>query len=189
MADYSAYLKLQEQAAKSHQGDLGGPTLANAYYGRALCLAKLGQKAQALRDLNQCIRLGPVDEQMSERDASLVPRAKVAKMLLKQAYPELGGAEEDRDAIVAAAKRAAEAKRAASQQQTSSEDEPVYEGKVWRVPITALEPALAKVARRRAGSRLTSPHLHLAPSRPISPHLAPSRLISPHSHKQPHNIS
>eukprot|EP00908_Phaeocystis_cordata_P023830 Transcript_6283.p2 GENE.Transcript_6283~~Transcript_6283.p2 ORF type:complete len:371 (-),score=164.78 Transcript_6283:1271-2383(-) len=146
MADYSAYLKLQEQAAKSHQGDLGGPTLANAYYGRALCLAKLGQKAQALRDLNQCIRLGPVDEQMSERDASLVPRAKVAKMLLKQAYPELGGAEEDRDAIVAAAKRAAEAKRAASQQQTSSEDEPVYEGKVWRVPITALEPALAKVA-------------------------------------------
>ena len=72
MADYSAYLRIHEAAAKLlsstvKRSTLTNPTLANAYYGRALCLAKLGCKARALQDLNQCIRLGPADEQVTDR--------------------------------------------------------------------------------------------------------------------------
>ena len=92
MADYSAYLKIQAAAAKLlssvKRTTSGNPTLANAYYGRALCQAKLGFHERALHDLNQCIKAGPADEQMNEANTSLVPRAKVAKLVLKQAYPE-----------------------------------------------------------------------------------------------------
>ena len=96
MTDYSRYLKINETPS--------GPTLANAYFGRALCLAKLGNKAAAMRDLNECIKVGPVDEQLTDRGGqlSLVPNAKAAKMVLAQAYPELAGAQER-----AAASRAA----------------------------------------------------------------------------------
>jgi len=151
MADYSAYLKIHEAAAKLlsslKRTTFGNPTLANAYYGRALCLAKLGFHERALHDLNQCIRHGPVDEQMTEADVSLVPRAKVAKLVLKQAYPELAGADDAREAEAVAARKELEAARKAQGSAAGdASDEPVYEGKVWRVPITALEPALARVA-------------------------------------------
>ena len=57
MADYSAYLKIHAAAAKLlsslKRTTFGNPTLANAYYGRALCLAKLGFHERALHDLNQ----------------------------------------------------------------------------------------------------------------------------------------
>ena len=87
-ADYSQYLKLQQATS--------GPTLANALYGRALCMAKMGYHAPALRDLNECIRVGPQDEQAGDTDASLVPAAKVAKLVLLKAFPELAGAEQVR---------------------------------------------------------------------------------------------
>ena len=87
MADYSKYLKLQQATS--------GQWLANAYYGRAVCLAKLGNHAHALRDINECIRVGPVDEQVTDTNASLVPKAKVAKMILLQACPELAGKQDE----------------------------------------------------------------------------------------------
>ena len=151
MADYSSYLKFQQATS--------GSTLANAYYGRALCLAKLGRKDHALRDLNECIRVGPVDEQMTEANASLVPKARAAKMALKQAFPELAGAEEQRANAAAAAKAAAEAAAGEQGAAGGASDEPLLEGKVWRVPITALEQALAKAAaakKARGSTRATA---------------------------------
>ena len=58
-ADYSSYLKLT-------QATTGAP-LANALYGRALCMAKMGHRLPALRDLNECIRVGPQDEQLTDK--------------------------------------------------------------------------------------------------------------------------
>ena len=141
MADYSRYLKLRDEAKLTPTG----PTLANAFYGRALCLAKLGDKAGAMRDLSMCIKVGPVDEQLTDKGGqlSLVPNAKAAKMVLSQAYPELAGAQE-RAAAEAAATQAAAAAGGAEEGGGGASDEPVFEGKVWRVPITSLESALAR---------------------------------------------
>ena len=83
MADYSAYLKIHAAAAKLlsslKRTTFGNPTLANAYYGRALCLAKLGFHERALHDLNQCIKVGPMDEQMNE--------ARVVRIAVVRAWP------------------------------------------------------------------------------------------------------
>ena len=83
MADYSAYLKIHAAAAKLlsslKRTTFGNPTLANAYYGRALCLAKLGFHERALHDLNQCIKVGPMDEQMNE--------ARVVRIAVVRASP------------------------------------------------------------------------------------------------------
>lgn len=137
MADYSSYMKIYVKDMKM----TSGTTLANAYYGRALCLAKLGRKSDALRDLNECIRVGPAEEQATEANASLVPRAKAAKMVLCEAYRGLAGKEE----AAAAGRAAALAKaKAAEGEGTDAGDEPVYEGKVWRVPVTCLESAMAR---------------------------------------------
>ena len=92
LADYSTYLKLVQTTS--------GPALANALYGRALCLAKLGKRALALRDLDECIRVGPPDEQVTEPDASLVPMAVIARFCLLQALPgapEAGECDEQAD--------------------------------------------------------------------------------------------
>lgn len=66
LADYSAYVKLTKE-----RGNLQGPALANALYGRALCFSKLGHRVPALKDLNECIRVGPEDEQLTEENTSL----------------------------------------------------------------------------------------------------------------------
>ena len=58
-ADYSTYLKLTQATS--------GAPLANALYGRALCMAKMGHRLPALRDLNECIRVGPQDEQLTDK--------------------------------------------------------------------------------------------------------------------------
>ena len=94
--DYSAYLKLLQQTS--------GPNLANALYGRALCLAKLGKRQLALKDLDECIRVGPEDEQVTDPNASLVPVAIIARFALLHACPELRKA---RNAAMAAQAQAA----------------------------------------------------------------------------------
>jgi tetratricopeptide (TPR) repeat protein len=65
LSDYSNYIKLLQQKSGAH--------LANALYGRALCLAKLGQRARALKDLDECIRVGPDDEQVHSADLCCPP--------------------------------------------------------------------------------------------------------------------
>ena len=79
LADYSQYIRFGAES-----GTATGRALANALYGRALCLAKLGKRALALRDLDECIRVGPTDEQITDSDASLVPIAHVARFALLQ---------------------------------------------------------------------------------------------------------
>lgn len=139
MADYSMYLKLVQATS--------GPSLANALYGRALCLAKLGKRALALRDLDEAIRVGPADEQVTEENPSLVPMATIARFTLLQACPELRKA---------AAKAAAEERAAAAAKPTSllavasaassaaSNSTTSYEGALWRVEMTDLEVAIER---------------------------------------------
>ena len=134
LSDYSSYLKLI-QITK-------GPSVANALYGRALCLAKLGKRALALRDLNECIRVGPEDEQVTEDDPSFVPLAKIARFALLTACPELSAA-----ASLQEPATAADGGSAASSAVTSGgppNDESVYDGEVWLVLVTDLEVAMAK---------------------------------------------
>ena len=71
-------------------------SLADAHYGRALCHAKLGRRLKALLDLDECIKLGPEDEQLTEEGISCVPSAKVAKCVLCAACP---GLEQEAQAI------------------------------------------------------------------------------------------
>jgi hypothetical protein len=108
---------------------------ANAHYGRALCMAKMGHHAAAMRDLNECIRVGPHDEQATDTDASLVPAAKVAKFVLLETFPHLAAVEQ---------KAKAAASHAAAAAAEGSDDEPSYEGRLWRAPITSLEVAMER---------------------------------------------
>ena len=144
LADYSCYLRLHQQTS--------GPALANALYGRALCLAKLGERRAALRDLDECIKVGPEDEQVTEDDASLVPVAVVARFALLQAYPELRDARASATASIATS--AAVPSSTAHDDSTDGSwsaavdaDVSRYEGAVWRVLITDLEVALARACR------------------------------------------
>lgn len=140
LADYSMYLKLVQT--------ISGPALANALYGRALCLAKLGQRDLALRDLDECIRVGPQDEQLTEPDASLVPMAVVARFCLLQACPELrkrvekGLADKAKQEAAKPTSLAAAAQQAAAEKASSatSYDDP----KLWVVEVTELEVAIEK---------------------------------------------
>lgn len=141
LADYSTYLKLVQTTS--------GPALANALYGRALCLAKLGKRALALRDLDECIRVGPPDEQVTEPDASLVPMAVIARFCLLQACPELQKqvnamnkqTEKPKQAtsLAEAAKQAADEKQRQATSATNYDDEAM-----WVVEVTDLETAIEK---------------------------------------------
>jgi hypothetical protein len=108
-----------------------GSTLSNAYFGRALCFAKLGQPPRALAQLDCCVRCGPdADEQLGDGATSLVPSALVARLVLHRRHPGLAPAAQAR-AAAAAAKR-------------SKALEPSFQGRVWRVPATALELAFKR---------------------------------------------
>ena len=141
LADYSSYLQLLEQTS--------GPNLANALYGRALCLTKLGKRALALKDLDECIRVGPEDEQVTETDASLVPVAIVARFALLHACPELRRARDVAAASTAAAVAAtpgssAAAATAAAAATPTTDESSSYEGAVWSVLATDLEVAVER---------------------------------------------
>lgn len=135
LSDYSSYLRLIQMTS--------GPAVANALYGRALCLAKLGKRILALNDLNECIRVGPDDEQVTEDAASFVPLAKVARLAMLSASPELAGKAAAAAAADAASKSSASAAAASSSSGTAN-DESVYEGDVWKVIVTDLEIGIAK---------------------------------------------
>ena len=132
--DYSAYLKLLQQTS--------GPNLANALYGRALCLAKLGKRQLALKDLDECIRVGPEDEQVTDPNASLVPVAIIARFALLHACPELRKA---RNAAMAAqAQAAADEAKGKPSASSADADKSSYEGAVWNVLATDLEVAVER---------------------------------------------
>ena len=92
--DWSAALMHYSQWLHSSAGSssAASSSLADAYYGRALCQAELGRHARALLDLSQCIASGPEDEQLTEDNTSFVPLAVVAKFALLSAFPELSKA-------------------------------------------------------------------------------------------------
>ena len=142
LADYTQYLNLTQIVA--------GPQLANAYYSRALCLAKLGHRLQALRDLDRCIKVGPTDEQVTDKDASLVPCAVVARYAMISADPELGlqAAKEAADEAAAAKRKQASSEAAAGGTDRSSQDT-VYEGLCWQVAITDLEGCIERALASR----------------------------------------
>ncbi|KAL1504287.1 hypothetical protein AB1Y20_010695 [Prymnesium parvum] len=134
VADYSSYLELTQV--------LRGASLANALYGRALCFARLGRRVAALRDLNEAIRVGPEEEQLTDKDPSLAPQAVVARLVLLQAYPQLAATQQA--AAAAAAAAAAPAACTEGAPTSAADDQPTYEGKVWRAPLTAFEEALER---------------------------------------------
>ena len=71
------------------QGITGNKALADAFYGRAVCNANLGSCVPAVLDLQECVRVGPEDEQITDEDVSRVPAALVALFVLLNATPEV----------------------------------------------------------------------------------------------------
>ena len=132
--DFDDYIRWQPIG----KGIKGNKTLANAFYGRALCHVKLNSRAQAVCDLHECIRVGPEDEQMTEDECSRVPAAHVALFALLTACPEL---EEEAAALKAAHESAA---LMASAQETDDADLACFEGKLWRAPLTQLDGAVKR---------------------------------------------
>lgn len=120
------------------KGAKGNRTLAEAFYNRALCRARLGQRAHAVHDLHECVRIGPEDEQMTEDDASCVPTAHVALFVLLTSEPHLA---EEAQAIKEAA---ADEAIAPTEDEADHSDLACFEGKLWRAPVTMLDPAVER---------------------------------------------
>ena len=139
LADYSMYLKLVQETT--------GPALANALYGRALCLAKLGKRALALRDLDEAIRVGPEDEQLTDQFTSLVPMAHIARFALLSACPDLRKhlpKPEPTAPPPAATSMLAVAQAAQKEQAAAAQDGSSYEEPVWQILVTDLDVAIEK---------------------------------------------
>ena len=140
-AAYAEYIRI----VNSMYGGALSRSLADAHYGRALCHAKLGRRLKALLDLDECIKLGPEDEQLTEEGISCVPSAKVAKCVLCAACP---GLEQEAQAI-----RQEELDRSVAAKEAEEEAADgvcLWEGKLWKCPLTRLDVA---AERARAASK------------------------------------
>ena len=110
------------------------------------CFAKLGAPLEALRALDLCIAAGPGDEQITDSEASLAPRAVVARCLLlqddelKQQYSK---------ARASLAQTAAAAAPAASAKPPVPKSDADYTRPVWDVPVTKLEEAIERSLKAR----------------------------------------
>tara|TARA_B110001452_G_scaffold144865_1_gene120413 strand:- start:110 stop:1390 length:1281 start_codon:yes stop_codon:yes gene_type:complete len=148
-SDYERFIKQHDKKR--------GKQLANAHYGCALCHAKRGQPLQALVELDKCLAAAPNDdEQMTERSASMAPRARVARYVLlqqaelRQQYRRSRGATRRATAAVPA-------------MQAINYAEPTLEGRIWRVQAKQLEDALHEAREQRRTTLLLDP----SPVRPV----------------------
>ena len=87
-------------------------------------------------DLRECLRVGPEDEQLTDEDASRVPAAHVALFCLLTASPRL-------EAEAATLKDQLDA-LAPPTEDAEAADVACFEGKLWRAPLTQLDPAVER---------------------------------------------
>jgi tetratricopeptide (TPR) repeat protein len=154
LADYSQYLQLLQLTS--------GAALADALYGRALCLAKSGHRRPCKRDLDECVRVHPegTDEQLTDKDISFVPHAVVARFVMCQACPELAEKDDTQQPSPARA-AAAEGEEdggeggggrsngtgtaaAAAEAMGAPELTTTFEGPLWRAAVTEMEGAIER---------------------------------------------
>lgn len=154
LSDYERFIKMHDQKR--------GKQLANAHYGCALCRVKRGQPIQALVELDKCLAAAPNDdEQMTERSASMAPRARVARYVLLQ---QAALRRQYRDSCGAARRATA----AVPAMQAISYAAPSLEGRVWRVQAKQLEDALHEAREQRRTTLLLDP----SPARPVDSYFA-----------------
>eukprot|EP00967_Tisochrysis_lutea_P078070 scaffold106154_cov37-Tisochrysis_lutea.AAC.1 len=134
LADYGRYLEMATNQT--------GAVYANAQYGRALCLAQLGHKLEALLALDACIAAGPKDEQLTDKDTSSVPAAHVAKCVMLQ---DVALAARYTEVISCSSTQPKQSGPSIGERAAAADGQsPDYTGKVWEIPPSALEEALDK---------------------------------------------